>query len=85
MVGWLLNYARKLEHPTLFKWISVIFILDLIIPDMVPFVDELLLGLAAMFLGSWKKSRSAEKPASNQRDKDPVTRNKKRGKGPREW
>lgn len=56
-VGWFLNYARKLKHPQLFKWISVLFLVDLFIPDLVPFVDELLLGLATLFLASWKKSR----------------------------
>jgi hypothetical protein len=63
LVGWFLNYARTLEHPQLFKWISVIFLVDLFIPDLVPFVDEILLGLAALFLGRWKKSRSGKEPA----------------------
>ncbi|GAB2505180.1 DUF6116 family protein [Microbulbifer agarilyticus] len=56
-VGWFLNYARKLKHPQLFKWICALFIIDLIIPDLVPFVDEILLGLATIFLASWRKSR----------------------------
>lgn len=62
LVGWFLNYARTLEHPQLFKWISVIFLVDLLIPDLVPFVDEILLGLAALFLGRWKKSHPEKKP-----------------------
>lgn len=59
-VGWFLNYARKLKHPQLFKWISLIFLVDLFIPDLVPFVDEVLLGLATLFLASWRKSRKPE-------------------------
>lgn len=55
LVGWFLNYSRKLEHPQLFKWISVIFLVDLFIPDVVPFVDEILLGLATLYLGRRKK------------------------------
>ncbi|WP_197023769.1 DUF6116 family protein [Microbulbifer sp. HZ11] len=56
-VGWFLNYARKLKHPQLFKWICALFLIDLIIPDFVPFVDEILLGLGTIFLASWRKSR----------------------------
>ena len=56
-VGWFLNYARKLKHPQLFKWICALFLIDLIIPDIVPFVDEILLGLGTIFLASWRKSR----------------------------
>ena len=56
-VGWFLNYARKLKHPQLFKWICALFLIDLIVPDIVPFIDEILLGLGTIFLASWKKSR----------------------------
>ncbi|WP_323847272.1 DUF6116 family protein [Microbulbifer magnicolonia] len=58
LVGWFLNYAKKLEHPQLFKWICAIFLVDLFIPDLLPFVDELLLGMATLYLGSRKKRRS---------------------------
>ncbi|WP_295799771.1 DUF6116 family protein [uncultured Microbulbifer sp.] len=56
-VGWFLKYAGNLKHPQLFKWISALFLIDLLIPDLVPFVDEILLGLATMFLASRKKDR----------------------------
>ncbi|SHG00236.1 hypothetical protein SAMN04487965_3122 [Microbulbifer donghaiensis] len=59
LVGWFLNYARKLEHPQLFKWICAIFLVDLFIPDLLPFVDEFLLGLATLYLASRKKRRSS--------------------------
>jgi len=32
-----------------------LFLLDLVIPDVIPMADELLLGLAATFLASWRK------------------------------
>ncbi|HEY8568645.1 DUF6116 family protein [Microbulbifer sp.] len=60
LVGWFLNYARRLKHPQLFKWICALFLIDLIIPDLVPFVDELLLGLATLFLAAWKKHSRVE-------------------------
>jgi hypothetical protein len=34
-----------------------LFILDFFIPDAIPFVDEILLGLGAALLGSWKKRK----------------------------
>lgn len=66
LVGWFLNYARRLKHPQLFKWICALFLIDLIIPDLVPFVDEILLGLATLFLAAWKKRSKLEQdgPAS---------------------
>jgi len=57
LVGWFLSYAKRLKHPQLFKWIVAIFLVDLFIPDLLPFVDEILLGLAALYLGSRKKAR----------------------------
>ncbi|WP_255463298.1 DUF6116 family protein [Microbulbifer sp. YPW1] len=63
LVVWFLNYARRLKHPQLFKWICALFLIDLIIPDLVPFVDEILLGLATLFLASWKKRGNAPETA----------------------
>lgn len=62
LVGWFLNYAETLQHPQLFKWITAIFLVDLFIPDLVPFADELLLGMAAVYLGRRKKSRTQDAP-----------------------
>ncbi|SDK72044.1 DUF6116 family protein [Microbulbifer yueqingensis] len=64
LVGWFLNHARGLKHPQLFKWICAIFLVDLFVPDLLPFVDELLLGLAALYLGSRRKTQSSELPRS---------------------
>ena len=45
-----INWARNLRHPTLFKIIAALFVIDLAIPldDLFPpyFLDELMLGLA---------------------------------------
>ncbi len=64
LVVWFLNYARRLKHPQLFKWICALFLIDLIIPDLIPFVDEILLGLATLFLASWKKRGNAPENTS---------------------
>lgn len=51
----LIAYLTRLRFPALFAIIAVLFILDFFIPDAIPFVDEILLGLGAALLGSWKK------------------------------
>ncbi|HLF61046.1 MAG TPA: DUF6116 family protein [Acidimicrobiia bacterium] len=53
-VGGLLGWARRRRFPTLLVITGSLFILDLVVPDLIPFVDELLLGLATLILARWK-------------------------------
>lgn len=53
----LIAYLAKLRFPVLFAITAILFILDSFIPDAIPFVDEILLGLGAALLGSWKKRK----------------------------
>jgi hypothetical protein len=46
--------AGRLKFPQLFAFTATLFLLDLVIPDLIPFVDEILLGLATLLLGSMK-------------------------------
>lgn len=57
MRGLLLAFASRLRFPWLFALTAGLFLLDLVVPDAIPFVDELLLGLGALLLGSWRKRR----------------------------
>lgn len=50
----LLNWARKLRYPTLFKITAILFAITLVLPDAVPFIDEILLGLGTLLLANWK-------------------------------
>jgi hypothetical protein len=50
-----LNWARRLRYPTLFKITAALFALTLVIPDPVPFVDEILFGLGTLLLANWKR------------------------------
>lgn len=49
-----MRWAQNLRHPTLFKITAALFFFDMLIPDFVPFVDEILLGLATMVFANWK-------------------------------
>ena len=59
----LLDWARKLRYPTLFKITAALFVVTLFLPDPVPFVDEILFGLGTLLLANWKKRK--EPVASN--------------------
>jgi hypothetical protein len=52
---WLMSFAAKLRFPQLFLLTGAVFVLNVLIPDVLPFVDEILLGLLTALLGSWRK------------------------------
>ncbi|MCW4454059.1 hypothetical protein OK348_04540 [Flavobacterium sp. MXW15] len=58
----LLEWARKLRYPTLFKITAALFALSLLLPDPVPFVDEILFGLGTLLLANWKKRKAPLEP-----------------------
>jgi hypothetical protein len=51
----LIQYASRLRFPKLLVLTAAVFILDLILPDVIPFADEILLGLITLLLGTLKK------------------------------
>ncbi len=57
LIGPFVAYAAKLRFPVLFKVVLGLFVLDFLIPDIIPFADEILLGLGAALLASWKKRK----------------------------
>ncbi len=54
------RFASRLKFPKLLALVTILFILDFLIPDPIPFIDEILMGLLAGLLGMWKKRREAE-------------------------
>lgn len=55
----LLRFAGRLRFPTLFWITATLFVLDLVVPDVLPFADEILLGLGALVLARWRKPDAA--------------------------
>ena len=53
----LMGWARRLRYPTLFKLTAALFLLTLFIPDPIPMLDEILLGLGTLLLPNWKTRR----------------------------
>lgn len=62
LTGPFLAYAARLRFPTLFKITLGVFLFDLLIPDVIPFIDEILLGLGALILSNWQKPAAEERP-----------------------
>jgi len=54
LVGWL----SGLRYPALFVIVAALFLVDLIAPDVIPFLDEIVLGLTAALLAGWKRRRT---------------------------
>jgi hypothetical protein len=54
----ILGWARRLRFPRLLALTGTLFLLTVLIPDPLPLIDELLLGLATLILLNWKKQRA---------------------------
>lgn len=51
----MLRFAERLRFPQLFLLTGGLFVLDLLLPDMIPFVDEILLALLTLILAALRK------------------------------
>lgn len=69
------RFASRLRFPQLFAFTATLFVLDVLIPDLIPFMDELLLGLVTLLLGMWRKEKPpAELPKPPLKDITPPHR-----------
>jgi thiol:disulfide interchange protein len=57
LIAPLVAFLSRLRFPYLFLVTAALFLLDFVIPDAIPFADELLLALGAALFGSWKKRK----------------------------
>lgn len=56
-------FAGRLRFPQLFFVTAALFLIDVLIPDLIPFADELLLGLMTVLFGMWQqKTQPPGKP-----------------------
>lgn len=54
----LTRYLSRLRFPQLFLITGIIFVVNVIVPDLIPFVDEIMLGLLTLLLGSLREKRN---------------------------
>lgn len=57
LLGPILRWFGRLSYPRLFLLAAALFVADTLIPDFIPFADELLLGLGTLLLANWKKRK----------------------------
>ena len=58
-----------LRFPTLFLILLTVTLADIAIPDIIPFVDEIILAALTALFGLWKERRA---PAAPVRDSKPT-------------
>jgi uncharacterized protein DUF6116 len=61
LIAAFLAFANKLKFKNLFLIVIGLFVTDLFIPDFIPLIDEIILGLLAIILANWKDERKKEK------------------------
>ena len=54
-----LGFLGRLSYPRLFLVTAALFVLDLIVPDLIPLADEILLGLGSLLLANFKKRKAS--------------------------
>ena len=55
-----LKNANQLKFKNIFFLVVGLFIIDLLVPDFIPYIDEIILGLLAIILANWKKERKQD-------------------------
>ena len=58
--------ARRLRYPRLLLATAALFAADLVFPDVIPLVDEILLGLGTVVLASLPKRRRQQDDPTKQ-------------------
>lgn len=58
------RYGAQLRYPHLFLIAAGCFVLDLLLPDGIPFLDEIFFGLLALFFARWRAKPADEGPAN---------------------
>ncbi len=61
LIGVFLAFANQLKFKYLFFLVTGLFVIDLFVPDMIPLIDEIILGLLTIILANWKKEKAQEK------------------------
>lgn len=50
-----MSFANRLKYKQLFFLVAFLFVLDLVVPDIIPMVDEIILGLLTLLLAGLRK------------------------------
>ncbi|TXH72274.1 MAG: hypothetical protein E6Q88_06710 [Lysobacteraceae bacterium] len=56
----ILGFLSRLSFPKLFMLAAALWVLDILVPDFIPFFDELLLGIGTLLLANLRKRKEPE-------------------------
>jgi hypothetical protein len=59
MPAFILAFLARLRFRNLFLVTAAMFLVDVLVPDLVPFVDELLFGALTLLFAAWKRDKQA--------------------------
>jgi hypothetical protein len=60
-----------MRFPTLFLVVGGLFLLNLVVPDFIPFYDEILMAMLTVLVGSFRRRRPAAADSAAGLDKTP--------------
>lgn len=63
LLGRVFGYLGRLRFPTLLTLTATLFVVDVVIPDGIPFADEVFLGLLSALFASWKRRKEVPEAA----------------------
>ena len=64
LLGRVFGYLGRLRFPSLLALTATLFVLDVLIPDVLPFADEVFLGLLSALFASWKRRKEVPEAAA---------------------
>jgi hypothetical protein len=59
-------FASRLRFPTLFKITLALMVLSWLLPDPIPFLDEIVTAMATLVLASWKRPADPAQPPARE-------------------
>ena len=65
--------TRRFNPKQLMILTGMLFLVDLFVPDPLPFIDELILGLMTYLFGMWAARRAKQNPPTTKRQEKNVT------------
>jgi hypothetical protein len=65
--------ATRLKFPQAFGVFLALFLINVLVPDAIPFIDEILLGLGAALFGMWREPAPAPAAAGRKPPEKNVT------------
>lgn len=56
------RFLERRRFPSLMLMAGVLFVINVFVPDPIPFIDELLLLIATVAFGAWRKRKPESGP-----------------------